>query len=267
MCHIKGWFNSSDTNWEALQINRIELELVQMWCTEEICDAWGAGWRCQIEQSLKITSAIDHHMDKTEPHFQHQQHILNCALAVVTVYAQLVVLLMATLAPTEKADWNEVETTAFVEYLWEHKAEGGDGGGFKDVTFGGASMHIANLLSAGPVKTPKCCKMKWTSVCHWSVNCPDTNFMSYVQLKAIFCAIISFKENTLGMHWDDKNSANKSGDVSSSMFDNYVNSLKVCFRFLIIILCIYFIIQYNQTDSWSPFAIGAGRSLHWATCC
>jgi hypothetical protein len=32
--------------------------------------------------------------------------------------------------------------------------------------------------------------------------------MSYVQLKAIFRAIISFKENTLRMHWDDKNSAN-----------------------------------------------------------
>ena len=111
---------------------------------------------------MKITSAINHHMDKTEPCFQ--QHILNCALAVVVVYTHLVILLMATSAPTERADWNKVETIAFVEYHWEHKAEGGDGGGFKDVTFRGASMHIANLLTAGPVKTPKHCKMKWASV-------------------------------------------------------------------------------------------------------
>ena len=103
-------------------------------------------------------------MDKTEPRFQRQQHILNCAIAVVAVYTQLVVLLMATSAPTERADWNEAETIAFVEYLHEHKAEGGDGGGFKDVTFRGASTHIANLLTAGPVKTPKHCKTKWASV-------------------------------------------------------------------------------------------------------
>jgi hypothetical protein len=43
-------------------------------------------------------------MDKTEPRFRHQQHILNCALAVVAVYTQFVVLLMATSAPTERAD-------------------------------------------------------------------------------------------------------------------------------------------------------------------
>ena len=74
---------------------------------------------------------------------------------------------------TNRECW--LETTAFVEYLWEHRAEGGDGGSFKDVTFRGASTHIANLLTAGPVKTPKCCKTKWASVSHCSVNCPDTN--------------------------------------------------------------------------------------------
>jgi hypothetical protein len=112
-------------------------------------------------------------MDKTEPHFRRRQHILNCAIAVVAVYTQFVVLLMAT--STERADWNEAETTAFVNYLWEHRAEGGDGGGFKDVTFRGASMHIASFLAAGPAKTPKHCKTKWTSVSYYSVNCPDTN--------------------------------------------------------------------------------------------
>ena len=114
-------------------------------------------------------------MDKTEPHFRCQQHILNCALAVAAVYTQFTVLLMATSASTERADWNDAETTAFVEYLWEHRAEGGDGGNFKDVTFRAAAEHIADKLTAGPTKTPKRCKTKWTSVSHWPVNCPDTN--------------------------------------------------------------------------------------------
>ena len=125
---------------------------------------------------MKITSAIDHHeipstdlMDKTEAHFRRQQHILHCAVAVVAVYTQFVVLLMATSA--ERADWNDEETAALVEYLWEHRAEGGDGGSFKDVTFRGASVHIASFLTAGPTKTPKRCKTKWTSVSYYSVNC------------------------------------------------------------------------------------------------
>ena len=82
--------------------------------------------------------------------------------------------------------------------------------------------------------------------------------MLYVQLKAIFRAIISFKENTLGMHWDNEHGANISGDASSSTFDNYVSSSKVCFGFLITSLCIYFIIQCSQTSSLSPFTIKAG---------
>ena len=49
-------------------------------------------------------------MDKTEPRFRRQQHILNCALAVAAVYTQFTVLLMATSASTERADWNDAET-------------------------------------------------------------------------------------------------------------------------------------------------------------
>ena len=88
--------------------------------------------------------------------------------------------------------------------------------------------------------------------------------MSYIQFKAIFRAIVSFKENTSGMHWDDTDGANISGDAASSTFDNYVNLSKVCFGFLITCLCIYFIIQCRQTSSLPPFAIKAGFT--WRRC-
>ena len=72
--------------------------------------------------------------------------------------------------------------------------------------------------------------------------------------------IISYKDNTSGMHWDNVQGANILGEASSSTFDNYVNSSNVCFRFSIIIFCIYFIIQYSQTNSWPPFALKAGST-------
>lgn len=119
-------------------------------------------------------------MDKTEPRFQCQKHILNSALAVAAVYTQFIVLLMATSGPAERAEWNDKETNTFVEYLWEHRAEGGDGGNFKDVTFRAAAEHIADMLTAGRIKTPKCCKTKWTSVSHWLVNCPTQTYVIHI---------------------------------------------------------------------------------------
>ena len=106
-------------------------------------------------------------MDKISAQFRRQQlqHLVNCALAVTVIYTQLIVLLMATSVPQEKAIWNEAETAAFVEYLWEHKSEGGDGS-FKDVTMRAAAEHIADKHTAGPVKVLKHCKTKWTAVSH-----------------------------------------------------------------------------------------------------
>jgi hypothetical protein len=87
-------------------------------------------------------------------------------LAVTVVYTQFIVLLMATSAPPEKANWNEAETATLVEYLWEHRSEAGDGGTFKDVTMRAAAEHIADKHTAGPIKLLKHCKTKWTGVSH-----------------------------------------------------------------------------------------------------
>ena len=64
----------------------------------------------------------------------------------------------------EKVNWNEAETATFIEYLWEHRSEGGDRGSFKDVTMRAATEHIADKHTAGPVKPLKHCKTKWSAV-------------------------------------------------------------------------------------------------------
>jgi hypothetical protein len=65
---------------------------------------------------------------------------------------------------SEKAHWNTQEEAALIDYLLQHKAEAGDGGNFKSSGYNAAATHIAPLLTQGPVKTGKMCKMKWALV-------------------------------------------------------------------------------------------------------
>ena len=64
---------------------------------------------------------------------------------------------------SEKAHWTEAETTAFVNYLYEHRGQG-EAGKFKTSVFTQAAEHIRPLLSQGPVKTEKTLKTKWQGV-------------------------------------------------------------------------------------------------------
>ena len=92
------------------------------------------------------------------------------ALAITGVCASYATLLMATQPQkTEKAQWNDAEVKALLDYLLEHWAEG-EGGGFKQKTHNGVAAHIASYLTQGPVKTGKMCKTKWTSVCYYTIH-------------------------------------------------------------------------------------------------
>ncbi|KAF8811320.1 hypothetical protein BYT27DRAFT_7090095, partial [Phlegmacium glaucopus] len=109
----------------------------------------------------------------------------------------------------EKASWNEKEVEALVNYLWEHRAESGDGGTFKDMTFNAIPGCIADLLTSGPAKTAKQCKTK------------------YNLLKATFRMIITYKDTTSGTHWDGQKGANIEGDAAVSAWNNYINASKL----------------------------------------
>ena len=74
---------------------------------------------------------------------------------------------MATEGSTEKAHWNDKETNALLDVMYEHRAEAGDGSNFKKTTYTAAeaALKSASLLTSGPQKTAKWCKTKWNSVC------------------------------------------------------------------------------------------------------
>ena len=93
-----------------------------------------------------------------------QRKLLNSAVSLAALGAQFVTSLIMASSNQEKASWNDNETQALIDYLWEHRAECGDGGSFKDVAFNAIPNHIAHLLTLGPVKTAKQCKTKYNGV-------------------------------------------------------------------------------------------------------
>ncbi|KAF8808031.1 hypothetical protein BYT27DRAFT_7338626 [Phlegmacium glaucopus] len=64
-----------------------------------------------------------------------RQKLLNSAVSLTALGAQFVTSLLMASLHQEKASWNEKEVEALVNYLWEHRAESGDGGTFKDFFF------------------------------------------------------------------------------------------------------------------------------------
>ena len=119
-----------------------------------------------------LNFAIIDDMDDMEGYrslFQ-QRKLLNSALSLTVIGAQFATsLLMASLLP-EKAYWNDEETQALVDYLWEHRAESGDGGTFKDAVYNALPGLIAPLLSTGPIKTKTHCKTKFNTVSRLSTH-------------------------------------------------------------------------------------------------
>jgi hypothetical protein len=111
------------------------------------------------------TSSI---MEEPDPKYDHyRRRTLIAALAITAVCTQLTTILaMETDSKTDKetARWNEDETKLFIEYLVNHKSEGGDGGNFKSTTMRAAADHIAAYRTAGVVKEAKHMQIKWNTV-------------------------------------------------------------------------------------------------------
>jgi hypothetical protein len=101
-----------------------------------------------------------------DPSFYHRRKILTTALALTALCTQLttIMALPSVYVKKEKAKWNDQETAELVQYLWEHRAEGGDGSTFKASTIKAAAEHIAPYRTSGPVKTTKNLQTKWTAV-------------------------------------------------------------------------------------------------------
>jgi hypothetical protein len=54
---------------------------------------------------------------------------LNSAVALAALGTYFVSLLVAAMSQEDgKANWNDAEIVGFIDFLWKHRAEAGDGG-------------------------------------------------------------------------------------------------------------------------------------------
>ena len=65
----------------------------------------------------------------------------------------------------QTAIWLDEDIQAFLGYLAEHKAQAGDNGNFKIVTFRNAAIFMQDYSTQGVPKTAESCKNKYQSVC------------------------------------------------------------------------------------------------------
>ena len=68
----------------------------------------------------------------------HCKKLLVAAISVTAICTQLTTIMAIKTDKAEKetACWNEQETQQFIQFLVDHKSEGGDGGTFKNKTMG-----------------------------------------------------------------------------------------------------------------------------------
>jgi hypothetical protein len=66
--------------------------------------------------------------------------------------------------PVGKADWSVEDETALIDFLIIHKAQAGDGLGYKPSVWTAAAAHMLPLTTKGGPKAPDKCKAKWGRV-------------------------------------------------------------------------------------------------------
>ncbi|KAG1738753.1 hypothetical protein EDB19DRAFT_1909155 [Suillus lakei] len=143
-------------------------------------------------------------MECLNPHLR--QLVYSSVVAVVSICGQFTTVLMATEVPSEpKAQWNAQETDALLAHLFSNLSEAGDGNNFKAVTYTSAvaTLAAANLLTAGPPKTAKCCKTKWMS------------------LRQMFGNIENYRSLS-GVHWDSERGAGIEGEAAWAVWNAYI---------------------------------------------
>ena len=214
-------------------------------------------WSTEFEYSNLLLSIIGiFAMDNPLGPLLERRQLLNSAVTLMALGSHFVSLLVAAMSQEDgKANWNDSEILALVDFLWEHRAQAGDGGTFKNTMFNAAADKIAEHWTVGPSKTAKRCKTKWAGVSnHYLLVNQGLNLP---QLKTTFRAIVTYKDTTSGTHWSSFNGAGIEGEAASSAWKYYINVSKVCFKiadFIVILL-----ISSSQTRSWPHFRTRAFR--------
>ena len=121
---------------------------------------------------------------------------------------------------TPRAMWTEVEVDALVNYMFDHRAEAGDGGNFKASTYTAAAAHIAQFTTPPHTKSVKSLQGKWQSV-----GCGDLTIDlidgHILQLKGLHSKIETYAGKS-GVHWDNERGANIEGPAAMQVWNDYV---------------------------------------------
>ena len=104
-----------------------------------------------------------------DPTLYQRRKLLLVAIALTALYTQLAIVMSLPAKPPRerKVHWSDQEMTHLIQYLHEHRSEGGDGGAFKIPKLNAAVQHFASLHTpdaSGDPKTAKQVKNKWDGV-------------------------------------------------------------------------------------------------------
>ncbi|KAG2103074.1 uncharacterized protein F5147DRAFT_580616, partial [Suillus discolor] len=125
------------------------------------------------------------------------------AVATFIICSQLQLIQMSI--PKEKAQWEDAEVDAFLDYLISQRSKLA-GTNFKEPTCNEASLKIAGLKKSGPVKMASHCKVKWAG------------------LKSTYNAIEKYC-NRSGCHWDRDRGASIQGEAAvESVWSEFIQA-------------------------------------------
>jgi hypothetical protein len=78
--------------------------------------------------------------------------------------AQAPTIVVSAPKSRSNAQWSEQDETILLQYLIDHKAEGGDGGNFKQPVWQGLVGELAKIPHKGADKNVTSCQNKWKKV-------------------------------------------------------------------------------------------------------
>ena len=113
------------------------------------------------------------------------------ALLQLLLIAQTISRMSTSGSQRVKAVWTETETETLIDFIHEHKSQGGGSGPFKTAMWSAAADHLSPLLKEGLPKTADICSQKWQSV-----HCCSTTHHCIAQTTLLWC--LSAIQNALG---------------------------------------------------------------------
>lgn len=169
---------------------------------------------------------------------QFLQRVWSGTIAVTTICVHYATFLMATNSGTissPKAQWNDNEIAALLQYLDKQKSQSEGVGNFKDPIWNSAPEAIKDHHSRGPVKTAKMCRNKWTTVrCQLLIMMHATDLPPSFQLKGIYNSIEGYRSAS-GFHFDNVNGANIQGEAATGIWNDIVTKKVCCYASILII--------------------------------